>query len=99
MRKSCIAILVFVFAVAGSAHAACPSFVNSGTYGLSDYLHDSAVGDFNNDGRMDIVGVNGSKTDVLLQNEDGSFSRSSITAGSPWGVAVGDLNRDGKLDI
>ncbi|GHO48554.1 FG-GAP repeat domain-containing protein [Ktedonospora formicarum] len=72
-----------------------------------------AVGDFNNDGNLDIVTVNygdysngadGTIT-VLLGNGDGTFTAapgSPISfnfAGLPWGIGVGDFNNDGNLDI
>src|SRR5215469_13626756 len=62
-----------------------------------------AVGDFNGDGKADLVVVNSSANtvSVLLGNGDGTFSAKNdfATGTTPVGVAVGDLNGDGKLDI
>ena len=68
-----------------------------------------AAGDFNGDGRTDIVvsdlgalpsGGNGNLA-VLLGNGDGTFqSPITLSAGlNPSAMALGDFNGDGKLDI
>ncbi len=63
------------------------------------------VGDFNRDGKLDLVSVgqfgSSSQAVILLGNGDGTFTQGeSYDIGSdPQSVAVADLNGDGKLDL
>lgn len=65
--------------------------------------HGMASGDFNADGRADLVvvvqGLN--KVAVHLNNGTGGFSTGTqyATGTTPYNVAVADLNRDGKPDF
>lgn len=64
-----------------------------------------AVGDFNSDGKLDLVVAN--QTDntlsILLGNGDGTFTPSAsspLALGSvPFSTAVGDFNSSGRLGI
>jgi hypothetical protein len=62
-----------------------------------------AVGDFNRDGKVDLVTANysGSTVSVLLGNGDGSFKAhvDYATGTAPQPIAVGDFNGDGNLDL
>ncbi|CAF1427744.1 unnamed protein product [Adineta ricciae] len=64
-----------------------------------------AIGDFNNDNRLDIVVANYDidSVDIYLGNGDGTFSNETISSlrdnPQPSAVDVGDLNKDGRLDI
>jgi len=61
-----------------------------------------AIGDFNNDGNLDIVATNPVSDEVvtLLGNGSGGFqSLATSMSVSPVTVAVGDFNQDGKLDL
>jgi len=61
----------------------------------------AALGDFNNDGKLDLIGQDQYGSDyTYLGNGDGTFSEVSTVWGSwPGGFAVADLNRDGNLDV
>ena len=64
-----------------------------------------AVGDFNHDGKLDMVvadaGVGASSVSVLLGNGKGTFQPPTTIAldATPVAVVVGDFNGDGILDI
>jgi hypothetical protein len=61
------------------------------------------VGDFNLDGKPDLVTANahGNNISVLLGNGDGTFqpAQNIATGIAPVSVAIGDLNGDGKPDL
>ena len=57
--------------------------------------------DFNNDGKSDVVAVNGSGATVFLGNGDGTLNPPVMYGSSNFAtsVAVGDFNVDGKVDL
>jgi hypothetical protein len=61
-----------------------------------------AVGDFNGDGRADLIFADyaGNSVSVRLSNGDGTFQslKTSAAGVGPIQVVVGDFNGDGKLD-
>jgi flagellin len=68
-------------------------------------FYNIAVGDFNGDGRDDIVlggepgGVTATNTRILLSNGNGTFSVGASIANSSRNLSVADFNGDGILDI
>jgi len=60
-----------------------------------------ATGDFNHDGKLDLVVANGNNVSVLLGNGDGTFQPAVnyVVGSSPDAVAVGDFNHDGNPDL
>jgi hypothetical protein len=60
-----------------------------------------AVGDFNGDGKIDLVVLANSEFQLLFGNGDGTF-RPEVSfqlSDAPTGVAVGDFNKDGNQDL
>jgi hypothetical protein len=78
------------------------SFAASSYYDLGGiYVPVVATGDFNRDGKADLVWAAGGVS-VLLGSGDGTFApaaQSSATDFGPQSVAVADLDGDGKLDL
>ncbi|MBR0756724.1 VCBS repeat-containing protein [Bradyrhizobium jicamae] len=64
---------------------------------------DIATGDFNGDGKTDIVvaAAGAQAVSILLGNGDGTFQApiAYATGTAPFSAVVGDLNGDGRLDI
>jgi FG-GAP-like repeat len=60
------------------------------------------AGDFNHDGKLDLVAGNGSGNGVviLLGNGDGTFQEAgTLHTNGNFAAAVGDFNNDGNLDV
>ncbi|KKU31339.1 MAG: FG-GAP repeat protein [Candidatus Amesbacteria bacterium GW2011_GWC1_46_24] len=87
-----------------------PKITDNWTYHIigthSTWIHDIETGDFNNDGKLDIVtsgdsaGVN-VRTHLWIQNTPISWNERDITsiATPNRGIYVGDIDRDGLKDI
>jgi FG-GAP-like repeat/Abnormal spindle-like microcephaly-assoc'd, ASPM-SPD-2-Hydin len=60
-----------------------------------------AAGDFNHDGKLDLVVGNGSTggVSILLGNGDGTFQNAGNHAAENFSAAIGDFNHDGNLDV
>jgi tRNA A-37 threonylcarbamoyl transferase component Bud32 len=78
-------------------------FAPQATYPVGFKPYAVAVGDFNGDGKLDLVVSNiaDNTVSLLLGNGDGTFQPAVNlrTQAEPHGVAVGDFNGDGKLDF
>jgi hypothetical protein len=77
-------------------------------FSAGSYPTSLAVGDFNNDGKLDLVVTNsnsfspGANISILLGNGDGTFQAPvyyASTLGAPYYVAVSSLRNDGILDL
>jgi hypothetical protein len=87
--------------------------INNGTFseqrtyqtGDGPGLTSVAIGDFNNDGCLDVAVANTwtNTVGILLGNGNGIFSNqttySTITRSLPFSIAVGDFDKDSRLDI
>jgi hypothetical protein len=97
--------VTFVFAIFSllkTASAACPDFAAHSDPSTGAHPYAVAIGDFNRDGRPDIVTASlDGGVSVLLQNANGTFQSpvGYSTGGNPQSITVADLNGDGKLDL
>lgn len=75
------------------------SFAVLSSVGLEGGSFTLAAGDFNNDGKLDLVTAS---VGVILGKGDGTFGAPIYSTGPSFGmeaIAVGDFNGDGKLDL
>ncbi|MGA8764368.1 MAG: FG-GAP-like repeat-containing protein [Candidatus Sulfotelmatobacter sp.] len=101
--KQILSRLAIFLLVTPFAAAQAGQFVEAPQFATGVNPQAVAYGDFNHDGKLDLVVANSSSStvSVLLGNGDGTFRArvDHVTGTTPEGVAVGDFNNDGKLDI
>jgi hypothetical protein len=75
-------------------------FETRATTTLPEGAYCIALGDFNNDGKPDLVVTDGDGFTVSLGNGDGTFQKPMFhSTGLSYYLAVADFNNDGNLDI
>ena len=100
-----LAGVLAVWLVAGMVRPASAqvSFAPAVNYPVGGVPHSVAVGDFNGDGKLDLVTANweSNNVSVLVGNGNGTFSAAmNFSVGQrPRYVVVADFNGDGKLDL
>ncbi|MBI1259166.1 MAG: hypothetical protein GC204_16980 [Chloroflexi bacterium] len=86
-----------------AGHTADPKLEANWTYHVigtqGDWVHDIEIGDFNNDGKKDIVTSGHGITHLWIQNSPTSWSDKNLSALAGQGVFIGDIDRDGRADI
>ncbi|MDD5543997.1 MAG: FG-GAP-like repeat-containing protein [Acidobacteriia bacterium] len=82
------------------------TFQSAVSYNLGFNPTSAVVGDFNGDGKLDLVAVNngdggGGSLSILIGKGDGTFQTpvNFHVNAFPQSIALGDLNGDGKLDL
>ena len=101
------AALAAALLLVGAASAWAAFVVEGSPYTVGSDPYSLNAGDFNGDGRPDVVTLNGSSSDVsvFLRQAGGGFAQEAGSpvslAGSPGpsGGAVGDYNGDGRTDL
>jgi hypothetical protein len=72
-------------------------------YDTGNFPYQIVVGDFNNDGKLDVAVANNhdNTVSIYLGHGDGTFGTPNTYAvgNGPLGLAASDLNHDGKLDL
>jgi hypothetical protein len=93
----------FTLTVTTPAECSPVNFATATSFAVGRGPHSVAVGDFNGDGKQDLVTANFTNTvTILLGDGSGGFVRQSgnFAAGAQSvSVAVGDFNGDGKQDL
>ena len=94
----------FAYTISDAASPPAPGMFGTqtvATVGTSPYA--LATGDFNGDGKLDVLVANSGSNTVsyLAGNGDGTYApKQDLTVGgTPVAISTGDINHDGKLDF
>jgi hypothetical protein len=94
---------LLLFAFSGVMAAQTGQFLQAPQYSTGVNPQAVVVGDFNNDGNLDlaVANSNDNTVSVLLGKGDGTFSSKAnlVTGSTPLGIAAADFNGDGHLDL
>ncbi|MGO4880372.1 MAG: FG-GAP-like repeat-containing protein [Bryobacteraceae bacterium] len=103
-----------MFLPTASAATGTPEYINApgSPFSAIASVQQLTVGDFNGDGKPDLVATNGGATVVYLSQGNGTFTQSAELSAAvvypspgepvtvaPFSTVAGDFNGDGKLDI
>jgi archaellum component FlaF (FlaF/FlaG flagellin family) len=92
--------LAALFCLAGAGAPAWAQFETRGTTTFPQGSFSIATGDFNKDGKLDVVMITGNGFSLALGNGDGTF-QAPVTYATQlaYSLAVADFNGDGNLDL
>jgi len=89
-----------LLSVVGAGTPVWAQFETRATTSLPEGAYCIALGDFNHDGKLDLVVTDGNGFTVSLGNGDGTFQKPTFYHTQlSYFLAVGDFNNDGNLDI
>ncbi len=101
LTRCALGAALLTLVLSGPAWGQC--FQAAQNYAVDGGPYSVAVGDFNKDGKPDLVTANyfGGNVSVLLNNGSGGFAPATNfpVGGAAQSVAVGDFNKDGSPDL
>ncbi|NOT62622.1 MAG: cadherin-like domain-containing protein [Acidobacteria bacterium] len=91
----------FTLTVTNPITCATTNFAAASTVDASGFISEVIAGDFDADGKQDLVGLKGSIAQLWRGNGTGGFVAPVVldTGAGSAGLAAGDFNGDGRLDV